>query len=354
MVRDALRIKSTDIVSVTTFPHTIDAANAIALECFKEGADAMITLWTDEYYSGILEYLSEDSLREPSKFCQAFTETVTAEVNLFGLENPEILKKLSPSKSAALGEGERKAHFPRMTERKIRIANLSLPLVTKERAKIYGFNFGDWKKVMNTAMTVDLKRISDKGHQIASILQSAHIVHLTSPSGTDLTLQLAGRTVHLDDGIIDEEDVANDSLNTQLPTGFVQTTVAETTGNGKVIFDLPLQRSGFNVIDMEWNFENGRLTSMTAKKNIECVSEPMEKSTGDKDRISTIGIGLNPNARYGFLMNNIVEGSVAVGIGDNESLGGKNISSYGEQSEIGNATLEVDGKTIIRDGKLQL
>jgi leucyl aminopeptidase (aminopeptidase T) len=354
VVKDALRIKSTDIVSITTFPHTIDAANAIALECFKEGADAMLLLWTDEYYDGLLEYLSEDSLREPSKFCQAFTETVTAEVNLFGLENPEVLKRASRSKSAAWFEGERKGHFPRSVERKIRIANLSLPLVTKERAKIYGFNFGDWKKAMNDAMTVDLKAISEKGHQIASVLEGTHTVHITAPNGTDLTLELAGRTVHIDDGIIDEDDIANDSLNTQLPTGFVQTTVAETTGNGKVVFDLTLQRSGANITDMEWNFKEGKVTSMTARKNIEYVSEQMEMATGDKDRISAIGIGLNPKARYGFLMNNIVEGSVAVAIGDNEALGGKNSSPFGEQAEIGKATFEVDGKTIIKNGKLQL
>jgi leucyl aminopeptidase (aminopeptidase T) len=127
----------------------------------------------------------------------------------------------------------------------------------------------------------------------------------------------------------------------------------ETAGNGKLVFDLTLQRSGVNITDMEWNFEEGKLISMTAKKNIEYVSDQMEKATGDKDRISTIGIGLNPKARYGFLMNNIVEGSVAVGIGDNEALGGKNRSPFAEQAEIGRATLEVDGKAIIKNGQLQ-
>ncbi len=55
----------------------------------------------------------------------------------------------------------------------------------------------------------------------------------------------------------------------------------------------------------------------------------MEKATEDKDRIATLGIGLNPKAKYGFMMDNIVEGAVTIAIGDNESLGGKNKSPTG-------------------------
>jgi hypothetical protein len=69
-------------------------------------------------------------------------------------------------------------------------------------------------------------------------------------------------------------------------------------------------------------------------------------------RVSAIGTGLNLKARYGFLMNNIVEGCVADAIG-NEALSGKNSSSFAEQAEIGKATLESGDKTIVKDGKLQ-
>ncbi len=62
VVKDALHVDSGDVVIVTTWDHTIDVANAMVVECFKQGADAMMSLWTDEYYYGLLRELSEASL----------------------------------------------------------------------------------------------------------------------------------------------------------------------------------------------------------------------------------------------------------------------------------------------------
>jgi leucyl aminopeptidase (aminopeptidase T) len=130
------------------------------------------------------------------------------------------------------------------------------------------------------------------------------------------------------------------------------TTVVETSGEGHVIFDLPVQLQGSNIEGLEWVFEKGKLTSITGKKNVEVVSKSIEKATGDNNRIAFLGIGLNPKAEYGYLMDNIVEGAISIGIGDNEALGGKNKSSSGAGASLGRATVEIDGRAIIKDGKL--
>jgi leucyl aminopeptidase (aminopeptidase T) len=352
VVKDALSIDSSDVVTITTWDHTIDVANAMVVECFKRGADAIINLWTDEYYYGLLRELSEESLSEPSKICQAFTEAETATINMFGPKNPEGLKKVSPSKVNAWGEGERKSHYPRNVERKIRNIGLPLALLTPERAKVYGFKFEHWKDVMNSALTMDLKKIAKIGRDVAAILEKAHTVHLTAPNGTNLTFELNKRPVHIDDGIIDKEDIAKKTLDAQLPAGSLLTTIDETSGNGKVVFDKPLQQMGLNIPGIEWKFKNGKLTSMKAKKNLGAVSEQFEKASGDRDRIGFLQIGLNPKAQYGYLMDNIVEGAVQIGIGDNEYIGGKNSSSFGMVATMGKATLDIDARTIIRNGKL--
>ena len=354
VVRESLSINSSDVVTITTWDHTIEVANAMVVECFKQGADAIIALWTDEYYYGLLGELSEESLQVPSKICQAFTEAETATINMFGPKNPEGLKKVSPSKVNAWGEGERKSHFPRNIERNIRNVSIPLALLTPERANIYGFKFEDWKNAMNNALTMDLKKIAKVGRDFAAVLEKAHTVHLTAPNGTNLTFELSRRPVHIDDGIIDKEDIAKKSLDAQLPAGSVLTTISETSGNGKVMFDQPLQHMGLNISGIEWEFKEGRLTSMTAKKNLEPISKQFEKASGDKDRIGFLQIGLNPKAEYGYLMDNIVEGAVQIGVGDNEYIGGKNSSSFGMAATMSKATLDVDGRTILRNGQLSL
>jgi aminopeptidase len=354
VVKDSLNISSSDVITITTWDHTIDVANAMAVECFKQGADVMIALWTDEYYYGLLRELSAESLQIPSKICQAFTEAETATINLFGPKNPEGMKKLSPSKLNAWFEGERKSHYPRNIERKIRNVNLPLALLTSERAKVYGFNFEKWKKVMNNALTMDLKKIAKAGHDIAAILEKAHTVHLTAKNGTNLTFELAKRPVHIDDGIIDKKDIAKKSFDAQLPAGSVLTTILETSGNGKVAFDRSLQNMGLNVSGIKWAFKKGKLASMTAKKNLEPISKQFEKASGDKDKIGYLQIGLNPKAEYGYLMDHIVEGAVQIGIGDNEYIEGKNSSSFGMAATLSKATLKVDGEAIIKNGQVSL
>ncbi|HVP16724.1 MAG TPA: aminopeptidase [candidate division Zixibacteria bacterium] len=352
VVRDSLGVDASDVVVVTTWDHTIDVANAMVVECFRQGADAMMSLWTDEYYYGLLRELSAESLGVCSKICEAFTEAETATINMFGPKNPEGLKSISPSKLNAWGEGERKAHYPRNIERKIRNVTLPLALLTPERAKVYGFNFKEWKKAVDAALMMDLKRIASKGRDVEATLARARKVHLAASNGTDLTFELAKRPVHLDDGIIDKKDIENKSLDAQLPAGSILTTIAETSGNGKVIFDRPLQSMGLNVQNIEWKFKDGKVASMKAKKNLELLSKQFSEASGDKDRISFIQIGLNPKAEYGYLMDHIVEGAVQIGIGDNEYIGGKNSSTFGMAATLSKATLDIDGKTIIKNGRL--
>lgn len=354
VVKDALNIDSTDVVTITTWDHTIDVANAFAVECFRQGADAIITLWTDEYFYGLLEQLSEASLGERSKICEMFTETETAAITMFGPKNPEGLKSVSPSKLNAWNKGERESHYPRNIERGIRNVSLPLALLTPERSKVYGFKMENWRKTMSNALAVDLKRIASTGREIAKILEEARKVHLTAANGTDLTFELNRRPVHIDDGIIDKEDIAKKSFDSQLPAGTALTTIVENSSNGEVNFDLPLQSMGVNIEGLEWKFKDGKLTAMKARKNLKSITEQFEKASGDKDRISFLQIGLNPQAEYGYLIDHIVEGSVQLGVGDNEYLGGKNTSSFGMAATLSKATLEIDGKKVIQKGKLLL
>jgi len=79
-----------------------------------------------------------------------------------------------------------------------------------------------------------------------------------------------------------------------------------------------------------------------------------KRGTGDKDKIGWLGIGLNPKAQLGFIDNSIVLGSVTVGIGFNKELGGTNESDYALGVTVARPTVKLDGKTIIKQGKLTL
>ena len=74
VVKDSLSINASGVVTILTWDHTIDAANAFAAECFRQGADAIMILWTDDYYCGVLREMPETSLRAAPEYvrCSSF------------------------------------------------------------------------------------------------------------------------------------------------------------------------------------------------------------------------------------------------------------------------------------------
>jgi hypothetical protein len=54
----------------------------------------------------------------------------------------------------------------------------------------------------------------------------------------------------------------------------------------------------------------------------------------------------------GFLQNPIVRGAVTFGVGGSQFMGGPNKSSFAFEDTVRAATVEADGKPIVRDGKL--
>ena len=79
---------------------------------------------------------------------------------------------------------------------------------------------------------------------------------------------------------------------------------------------------------------------------------------GPKDVFAFFQIGLNPAAKVmedpGDYRPAYAAGLVTIGIGDNQLRGGKNRVVGGARFHfpIVNATVTVDGKTIVQDGKL--
>src|SRR5205807_1878340 len=131
-------------------------------------------------------------------------------------------------------------------------------------------------RMVREASAVPAKTLTATGHRLAGILGTADEVHVTAPSGTDLTFSVRGRQPMIYDGIVDDEDIAAGVFESSIPSGSVTL--------------LPQ----------------------------------------------------NPSVR----------GEVAVGVGGNQFVGGPNKSAFGFESTVRAATVEADGKPIVRDGKL--
>ncbi|MCK5631505.1 aminopeptidase [Candidatus Bathyarchaeota archaeon] len=351
VVKTCLRIGSNDRVAIFTWGHTIDLAEDLEIECRKAGAQTHTEVYTDKIFYETLKKCSVEYLRAPNPFELALADIATANIFIKGPENPEQLKQIPTEKWNALSKAD-KPFYNRLFERKIRSAEIGLGHVTPQRAKTYGFNFDTWKQNVHDALDVRYEEMQKLGERVRSILGKTKRVHLTSTNGSDLTLTLADRPINVYDGVVDEEDVKRGGVFVSLPSGTVEVAPMETGADGTFISNVPEPTTGLLAHSVRWVFERGKITSFSGGENIDAVKDSWEKGTGDKDRIGRFTLGLNPRAKTGFLQNQIVLGTVSIGIGENVNIGGKNESNWGFLTTLSEPTVELDGKPIIEKGRL--
>jgi leucyl aminopeptidase (aminopeptidase T) len=352
VVNDCLQITDKDNVTISLWPHDLSLAEDIAEECFKKGADVLLNLATDRYLTSSLRFLSAESLKQPSVFCKALTESSTAEVFLGGTYDPAVLKTIDPEKFAASNEGETKAHFPLNRERKLRSISLGLALVTKPRAKAYGFNYDKWRRMVLAATSVDYHKLAKTGKALADSLKGAKLLTVTGVGKTEISLDVSDRRWRVSDGVIDEQDIRDENFEDEIPAGSIYAAPVEGSARGSVTFNAVTPYMGTKVTGLHLSFEEGRVTQFSGNSSTARLRKTWEKASGDKDRIGYFEIGFNPRAETGCTINGVAYGAVSIGIGENQSLGGKNKSSFFYAGTLTGATVEADGRTVLRKGKI--
>ncbi len=353
IVHRTLNIGSNDSVNIEVAAHTIELGREIAFECRRAGADTHTYYFDEQLWFNSIKTLPIDWLKETSRLHEAIINASTASISASALNNPTILRQLPPDRVAANSTGGSKLS-DKIDERRLRSVFLMQALATPARAAAYGFDLVKWKHTLDQASSVDLEMLARKGREFARMIREADEIQLQTPIGTDLTFSVVGRTVKINDGIIDDEDVKEGAYAVNIPAGEDFVTVVEDSAEGSLVPDQPLTYKGSFVEGIRLTFKAGKVESFIGRKNFEILKADYDATSGDRDRIADLTVGLNPKAEYGFLVNSIVSGAVTVGIGDNHTEGGTNNSNFHLALTLGNATLSVHGKELVKNGRLML
>ena len=108
---------------------------------------------------------------------------------------------------------------------------------------------------------------------------------------------------------------------------------------------------------VSFNFKDGKLENFKAEKGAECFEQTMAPYPESKYLLGSFQIGLNPEAKVmedpGDYRPANAAGLVWINTGDNLLLGGNNhTQSGGYGFPIAKATVEADGKVVVKDGQL--
>lgn len=207
---------------------------------------------------------------------------------------------------------------------------------------------GITKDILLRSVDVDYKKQIALSDKLQKILTNGSSVTVTSPGGTNLTMSIVGRAGWADGGNCDKP---GDFIN--LPAGEAFIAPVETAANGTIVFDGAIASIELDQ-PITITMKNGTIQSLSGGEAAKEFEKRMTK-VGPKARIiAEFGIGTNVKAKASpeILEAEKVFGTCHIAFGRNSTFGGTNDVPFHTDGLILKPTIRIDGKIIMKDGKL--
>ncbi len=200
----------------------------------------------------------------------------------------------------------------------------------------------------------DLLDVTERTLVMAESVSKARSARITSPSGTDIEIDITERQ-----GLPLHPIFRNPGHFAIVPFYYeVACAPVEYKANGTVVTDgtivgLP----GLNGVLEEpiiWEMEKGRIVNIKGGKKARSLSQLLPSLGENADSLGELGIGTNDRMRnilVGNRRDNAISGHVHLALGRNMDLGGNQWSQIHADFMVMNATVQLDGRPIISEGR---
>lgn len=360
IVGGCVQVEPGDVVVVAGGKHTIPMMEAIAIEVQKAGGMVTMFLSSDRVARSRWMQVPEKYLGQERRFFLEWMRQIDVWIGLPHQEDPQGVRAGVPEARRAKAAKGNRVFLDALRSLKLRAVLVGYP--TRQRARDSGLEPAVFETVHWEAVNADYAKIAELGAKLKRMLEGAKTVKVTSPAGTEFSVALADRPIHVNDGVVTPEEAHDKEFQNRLatlPGGTVIFAPLENSANGKVV--VPKSKHETTPVrGMRFEFRDGRMADFRAEQGGDRVKEALaaypEAST---KRIGTIVIGLNPALKVieeegaDFRPDNAA-GMVWVGLGNNQLFGGANKEAGGYGFPVTNATVSVDGKIVVKDGKLKL
>ena len=345
-------MKKGENVIVETWNHGLSIAKEVIYELRSVGASSILLFEDEDTYWRSLRELPKGTLGKVGSHEWAAMKQADAYVFLPGPADVGRIREIGWEKYDA-ATAYNLTWYKNAERWGLRGVRIGLGYATQQRANSYGFDWAAWQQMLVSACGTDPRVLGARGRRLERVLCRSGRVRVTAPNGTDFTFDLPGRSCEVNDGVTDKRDIEEGNNMCNLPGGSVYTTADERSGEGTFVAERPVAYLGRWMRGVSFTFKSGRLEGYEVEAGGEHLAEQFRKDKDPgKHRLAGLTIGLNPTLRYGFLQDASVAGAFHLGFGANEEGGGKNRGDFYLGGTITNATVTVDGKTILRAGSL--
>jgi len=370
-VINAIGVKGGDAVFISGGSHEQKFLEEIGIAVARRGGQPLISAVSNDYQKRLLEACTVAQLKRMPKIMMGIAQSMDAYVIVEPYSDPSI-KALFRDKMQARSEG----NFPVMQVIYGKPGKrwLYMGWATEGMAKMYHVPLQVLEKLVIGGCNIDYGKLRARCEHVMSVLHNARYVHATDPHGTDFRLDIGGRRLNPDDGMLSPEKIAAGDLGGNLPAGEVFVAPVETYGGGTIYCPLTIDdlTRGIIIKGVRLKFENGTLLrgECTADVNQDVLRDTLDKmveldmekyDSPNALKVAELGIGLNPviDRAIGYILTDEkIGGSVHVAFGRSDMYGG-NVQSnmHWDFVTAPDVTLEVeygDGsrKLLMKDGRL--
>jgi leucyl aminopeptidase (aminopeptidase T) len=209
---------------------------------------------------------------------------------------------------------------------------------------------GITKEIMIRGMNADYNAISKRSIKLKKILEKGKLVKVTAPAGTDIEFYITGRTAIASKGLYHKKGESGN-----LPTGETFNAPVEGTANGVFVVDGSFAGLGLiGDVNIKVEVKNGFAAKITGGSAARKLNGMLDKVGKAARNIAEFGIGTNDSAKLSgiLLEDEKVMGTVHLALGNNITMGGSVNVPIHVDGVIKRPTVYLDGKLLMKSGKL--
>ncbi|MBP1931393.1 aminopeptidase [Ammoniphilus resinae] len=206
--------------------------------------------------------------------------------------------------------------------------------------------------LLSKGLTADFVGLRPKAERLQELLTNGKLVRVTTEKGTDFTVSIEGRNGRALTGFANTKDIS--------AAHCIESSIAplEGTGRGTLIIDGSIPGVGLiETTPVIVTIEEGRAVSIEGGKEAEKFKGILQKrddELGNIYKVGEFGIGLNPECELenSMLSDEGVFGTVHIALGTNAYIGGVVEAKGHYDMVMKNATVEIDGKIVLKNKEL--
>lgn len=200
----------------------------------------------------------------------------------------------------------------------------------------------------------DIEEVCQRCRRVGELARGAQWIHVTSPAGTDVKVNIEGRPA-----LVLPPIKENGIMMSPIPLWTeVAWAAVEDRTEGRIVVDgiqLGIGVSGTLPNPIEWTIKGGKAIEIQGKAEAEALRKVIA-GVKNVEVIGEVGIGISPKPPFGGPSEKGKLGTCHFALGDNIHAypGGQNDCPLHLDGSVRNCTFAIDGKVIVERGEWRL